>query len=185
MRTPSTLKVILLRHAARSAHGLGDTSLNAIGQRQAQELTGLLAPQGPLPIPTDLITSPKKRARETLQPLSAAVSLDLKIDARLDERHQNETGAEFKTRVAQALSELGAQAKADVLKPGTREATIYLCSHLDWLEIAMLLAPSDSRLDEDAANWSNAEYRIFRIAKDGLWTLTGHGVATGRSERGN
>ncbi len=165
------MKAVLLRHATRSATGLGDSSLNALGSNQAEALAQrCLAPHGPLPHPTHLLVSPKLRARETLQPLSETTRLHLKIDERLDERHQNETSAEFMARVRQFL--------AEVEQTPEKDSCVFICSHLDWLEAALITISSDMNEIESAASWMTAEFRIFKI-EDGLWSLKNRGRAEG------
>ena len=154
----------MLRHGARSPHDFGDSSLNADGRAQAEALARAISPQGPLPAPTALASSPKRRAKETLAPLAAALQLRLTVDQRLDERHQNETMKEFEARIRALLDELAS---------GGRDTCVYLCSHLDWLELALALLPSDLR-DTDV-NWTNCEYRVFRW-QDDLWSLVSNGT---------
>jgi broad specificity phosphatase PhoE len=164
------MKVVLIRHATRETQGLGDCSLNAAGKSQAENLASKwVSPHGPLPLPTRLIASPKKRARETLKPLGLGSRVDVETDARLDERHQNETAAEFEARVKSVIAELSrpnAQA---------RESCIYLCSHLDWIEAFLIHVPSDLSEQEAYAGWSTAEFRVFRI-DEGLWSLKQSGA---------
>jgi hypothetical protein len=163
------VKAVFLRHATRSAHGLGDSQLNALGLRQAEELARSLKPQGPLPHPTHLMCSPKRRARETLAPLATLTQLPLIVDDRLDERHQNESARVFESRVRSltgsvlTLGDPGGGGSGD-----GGGACVYLCSHLDWLEAAMILLDSDMSETEIAAPWTTAEFRVFRV-EDGLW----------------
>lgn len=162
------MKIVLFRHATRSAHGLGDSPLSAEGLAQAENLPSFLAPNGPLPKPTHLFCSPKQRARQTLAPLSQKENLELAIDPRLDERHQNESGLDFETRILDLLKDVEALSEAHP------EPCVYLCSHLDWLEAVLVLIPSDLSDLEIAGSWSTAEFRIFKI-QAGVWTLKSGG----------
>jgi broad specificity phosphatase PhoE len=165
-----TMKLVMLRHGARSPHDFGDSSLNADGRAQAEALKSAIAPQGPLPQPTVLVASPKRRAKETLTPLANALQIGLTIDQRLDERHQNENMKEFEKRVLTLLDGLTNQlAKSS----GARETCVFLCSHLDWLELALALLPTDLRSTD--VNWTNCEYRVFRW-QDGIWCLSASGA---------
>lgn len=174
-----TMKAVFFRHATRSVQGLGDAQLNAAGLRQAEELASGLSPQGPLPHPTHLMCSPKKRARQTLAPLSARTQLPLIIDERLDERRQNESTREFEDRVRSLTEEiLSPETKTFLEEKNTTKGCdpcVFLCSHLDWLETAMALVPSDMSDAEIAAPWTTAEFRVFRIEGD-LWMCKGGGV---------
>jgi phosphohistidine phosphatase SixA len=164
------MKVVLIRHATRAAQGLGDCPLNAVGKSQAENLaTQWVSPLGPLPPPTRLIASPKKRAQETLKPLSLGARVDLETDPRLDERHQNETATEFETRVKSVIGDLsGPDTQA-------RESCIYLCSHLDWIEAFLIHVPAGLSEQEAYAGWSAAEFRVFRI-DNGFWSLKQSGA---------
>lgn len=165
------MKLIMLRHAARSPHDVGDSGLNAYGRAQAFQLPQSLNPQGPLPPPSLMISSPKKRTRETLLPLAARLGLTLSIDKGLDERRQNETAREFQERVHSVLEGLTRNLS---VTPALRETCILMCSHLDWLEAAIAVLPSDLA-DAEHLNWSNCEFRIFKW-QGGIWCLAGHGV---------
>ena len=166
------MKIVLLRHATRSAVGLGDTPLTLLGLAQAEELglKGATA-RDSLPKPTHVFASPKQRARQTLTPLSEKLGLPLKIDPRLDERHQNESHVEFTQRLREFLAEIESMQTSE-------EPAIYLCTHLDWLELAVTEISSDLTEIETAASWQTAEYRVFRV-EDGLWQFKNRGRATG------
>lgn len=164
------MKMLMIRHAARSLHDLGDTPLSSQGRLQAEHLRQLID-EGQIPAPTELISSPKKRAKETLAELAMALELPVTIENRLDERHQNESAREFEDRVRSFLEEITSDEAAE-----NREKCIAICSHLDWLELAIVLLPSTLSENEIADSWSNAEYRIFRYV-DGLWKLTARGTA--------
>lgn len=166
------MKLVLLRHAARSAQSLGDSPLNEIGRRQAEDLTHFISPHGPLPTPTLLLTSPKRRARETLTPLSGSLSLQLQIDERLDERHTSESMKDFDSRVRELLEEITPLEE--------RKGCVYLCSHLDWLESAIVHLPSDISELEASLPWPVASFRVFRW-QDGLWIFKGSSAVPMRS----
>lgn len=172
------MKVVILRHAARSAHEQGDCSLSALGHLQAEALARSVAPQGDLPAPTRLICSPKKRTRQTLTPLANAAHLDIITDSRLDERHNNESAREFEERINSLIEELSQLKPA--AKAGEREPCVYLCSHLDWLNSASTIIPSDASPDQLDRNWGNCEFLVFRLS-EGLWErVQGGMVSTSR-----
>jgi broad specificity phosphatase PhoE len=158
------MKVVLLRHGTRASQDFGDSPLSPVGHKQAEDLAERVQSLSDLPRPTLLLCSPKRRARETLQPLSDSAQLGMElaltIDARIDERHQAETGREFESRLKEVLDEVSNKS----------EDCIYICSHLDWLELAMVLIPSNMSELEKALSWSTAEYRIFKV-EHGLWNF--------------
>ena len=169
------MKLLLIRHASRALNSIGNTSLSPYGKQQAARLAELV-PQGVLPQPSRLVSSPKKRARETFEPVAMApqLSLEVVVDPRLDERHQNETGREFEARVREVLEELALAAQT-----APRTECVWLCTHLDWLEIAMIFVPGALSEAELAASWTNAGYRVFQI-DNGLWTLISSGAVEAR-----
>lgn len=170
------LKLILLRHAARTPTFFGDEVLNSSGRQQAEKFAQIFSAKDANPpavlAPSQLLVSPKKRAIQTLQPLSAATGIELQIDPRLDERLKSETGAAFETRIKAVLAEVAGQA-------GGGE-TIFICSHLDWLEAAMALLPAVLTEREISAPWSTCEYRVFRFENE-LWAAAGGGVVHAES----
>jgi broad specificity phosphatase PhoE len=174
------MKVVILRHATRSPSGMGDSPLNSVGLLQARKLaTECLSPLGPLPTPTHLWASPKKRAQQTLTPLSETSGVALKTESRLDERHQSESMQDFTQRIRAVLAEVGQLSPAP-------ETCVYLCTHLDWLEEAMPLIDSDMTENEMAMPFSTAEFRIFRLGSQDdqpgsmLWQLKTRGRAEER-----
>ena len=161
------MQVILLRHATRNTHELGDPPLNVVGLTQAQALVEKLKPNGPLPVPTVILSSPKKRARETLTPLSQSTGLAIVVDERIDERHQNESLKVFETRVQDLLASLAPR----------EQKCILICSHLDWLESAFVnLTNLMEKAVDVSFGWGTAEFRVFEHHKSegsqsGQWRL--------------
>ncbi|MES2855776.1 MAG: phosphoglycerate mutase family protein [Bdellovibrionota bacterium] len=160
------MKLVLFRHATRSPYEIGDASLNATGLSQANELPHLIAPQGPIPSPTHLFASPKKRAKQTLQILSDSVGLPVIVDENLDERKNSETIQEFETRVKAVFERVSKLESA---------STVFLCSHLDWLEAAATVWPTD--LNQSSHSWGAGEYLIFKV-EDGICLSKGGGVVS-------
>ena len=151
------MNLVLLRHATRSSvleFGSGESALNAVGLAQAEDLVSAVQVHGKPPPPTLLFISPKLRARQTLTPLSKAVHLELKIFDDLDERRETESLSTFERRV-RAIFE-------SVKNLGANE-TVYLCSHLDVLEAACVLWPTDFSEREMVQAWSTLEYQVFKI----------------------
>lgn len=165
------MKLIMMRHAARSSHDAGDSSLNNAGRAQAEALA-IAVTNKKLPTPSTLLCSPKKRAKETLSPLASSICAQLNVDDRLDERQKNETAADFEDRVRFFLygitNEMG-------LGLDSKDDCILLCSHLDWLE----LAPGFLDTQETAIGpgWQNCSFQHYNW-KNGIWVLSSHGVIT-------
>lgn len=154
------MKICLIRHGSRDIISGSDGSLNANGREQAASLVARLQPQGNLLKPTQLFASPKKRAKETLTPMSEKLQLPLQIVSVLDERSAEETSVQFRSRVRQFLDSLPQKYKPnDVL---------YLCTHADWLEEAMIVMPTDLHEEITERSFSVSELRAFEF-EDGLW----------------
>jgi len=166
------MKVVLLRHAARYAHDPGDCSLTSYGLAQAEALARATFPQGDLPVPTRLLASPKKRAQQTLTPLSQFTQVQLEIDLRLDERKQNETSKEFDQRITSLITDF-------TQPPPISDSCVYLCSHFDWLQTASILIPSDASPVDLERSWATCEYLVFRI-NSGIWELVLSGIVAPR-----
>lgn len=137
-----------------------DGGLSRSGFDQAEKLVREIEPGGLLPQPTILLASPKKRARQTLHPVAAALGLAVVVKSVLDERRTGETGDAFRERI-KAWSEM-------MVKELAADDVVWACTHMDWLEEAMLLLPSDLSELEIASGFSPAECQIFSI-EDGFW----------------
>ncbi len=151
------MNLVLLRHATRSnvlEFGSGESALNPVGFAQAEDLVQAVKPHGQLPSPTLLYASPKLRARQTLTPLSKALHIDLKILEDLDERRETESLSAFESRVRMIF---------ETVKNQDDIETVYLCSHLDVLEAASALWPTDLSDREMAQTWQTVEYQLFKI----------------------
>lgn len=164
------MKLVLLRHATRSALDFemgpaGESPLSTIGLAQAEDLLNHVHPKGPLPAPTRLFASPKLRARQTLTPLSRESGLSLDIEPRLDERSSDESARDFHARVVDLFEDLRTQA-ATTNDEASNE-TVYLCSHLDWLEAALTLWDTNLSEREASVPWSPLDYQVFRF-RDGI-----------------
>lgn len=154
------MKICLIRHGNRDLTSSSDNGLNSTGLALAKNLPSHLAPHGPFPVPSKLWSSPKKRAQETLTPLAKHLNQALKIDSALDERQNAETSVQFRTRVRNLLEQLEKQCSfADV---------VYLCTHADWLEEAMITLPTDLPESISESAFACGEIRTFKL-NDGIW----------------
>jgi broad specificity phosphatase PhoE len=162
------MDAIFFRHASREsplreASLLADGGLSARGRQEADILASHIANlMGPLPVAAQIICSPKRRARETVEPLAAALGLTPRATPGLDERGDLEPARHFEARVQAIVGELHSSRSAS--------ETTLICSHLDWLEKAMLFLPSDMSEVESSLPYACAEPRLFRW-RDGLWRL--------------
>ena len=151
-------QIVLLRHATRSAvleFGASESSLNAVGLAQAEDLADLVKKGAKIPPPTQLISSPKLRARQTLTPLSKSTGLKIEILDDLDERRDHESANAFDQRIRSIPEKF-----SKFLGP---EGTLYLCTHLDVLEAAALLWPTNFSDRESTQSWSTLEYQVFKF----------------------
>lgn len=150
------LQIVLMRHATRSAtfeFGQGESSLNAQGFAQAEELARQAQEQAlKFNRPTQLLCSPKLRARQTLKPLAETLGLKIQIREELDERRDTESLASFENRVREIATHLKSET-----------GVVVVCTHLDVLEAAAALWPTDLSEREAARPWSTLEYQVFQV----------------------
>lgn len=152
--------VYIFRHAHKSSSPWDNPPLSSNGFEQAVGLVEDIDSER-LPPPTMLLCSPKLRAVQSFQTLSQAHGLELKIHSALDERQSHESANNFKQRVSDFLNELN---RADWQKEA-----IFICTHLDWIEDALILIPSSEDL-LGLNHWSPSGYAGFEV-QDGLWKL--------------
>lgn len=123
------MKLVVIRHAHRHVTDSDyDNGLSEKGQKQA----ALLADQvrsGLLPHPHQLISSPKARARETLEPMAEQLNMEFSIDSNLDERSGHETSQMFFQRVKIFMDQW--------LQKESEKLNIFVCTHSDWIEEAV------------------------------------------------
>ncbi|MCC6137575.1 MAG: histidine phosphatase family protein [Bdellovibrionaceae bacterium] len=142
------MKLILLRHGDRSP-GFSDVPLSEKGLQQAQELTQKQELLGV----TQILCSPKRRALQTVEPLTKTLGLHLNILQELDQMRQIESPNDFMERVQRFLMAL----------PRTSPETLLVCSHSDWLQQAVLLLASDDQVFAPYSFFSCAEFKIFNF----------------------
>ncbi len=166
------MHLCLFRHASRNpfepSGEPGDGGLNARGLEQARALPTLISPAGPLPRPTHLLCSPKRRARQTLAPLADHLGLPVEIATVLDERGEKERLDGFLQRLRDWLGGLSERFG--------RDDVVFACSHLDVLEKVMALAPNDLPEVEADRGFAPGEYRLFQL-DSGFFASKGSGRA--------
>lgn len=156
--------LILVRHAEKDPGGGPDPGLSLRGLTQAVSLADALAGADEWPNPDRICASPKRRARQTVEPLAAKTNRRIEIVDDLDERRSNETNAGFRQRLRRAVSDL---------ESGLAKCVVF-CSHLDWIEEFRSLADCETDLvDSPYDLWAPAQYLVLRL--DDLWTVVKFG----------
>lgn len=157
------MKLLLLRHAERESLSQSNPLLTARGVKQAEALQNLVQ-SGRIPPPHKLWASPKIRTQMTLAAVSKAHGLNVQIRGELDERMHPESPKDFRLRVGKFLQYCAHQ-----------EGTHFLCTHLDWVEVAMLEIASDTDLlQAKFQHWHPGQYMYFSV-QEGLWHLEDFG----------
>lgn len=121
---------VIFRHATKQSW-THDPDLSEDGCQQALSILEKVRTKR-LPQPDLLITSPKKRAQQTLLPVHNELNIPILEDFLLDERNHSETGLDFESRVKKYLQVDLFNYDAEIL---------FLCTHLDWLEVFGWSAP--------------------------------------------
>ncbi len=158
------MKVLLLRHGQRKGEG---DELTLTGHQQARDLVlNFMNPQHWLYTlrPTRLFCSPKNRCRQTLTPLSQALSVPITISELVDERKPPESMAKFSERVILFISQVERSL-------GENDALL-ICTHFDWLEEFIALAPTDLLAPEEIQHFAPGEIHGFEITR-GVWCYQG------------
>ena len=145
------MKLVLFRHGERENAGTSNPPLSLRGLKQAECLAEWVR-SGRLPPPSRLLCSPKIRTQLTFGALSKELGLNLQILNELDERVQIESHERFERRVRTALNSLE-----------QASGVHYLCTHLDWLEVALRHIASDTDLTQDKYLncWMPGHFMIF------------------------
>jgi broad specificity phosphatase PhoE len=153
------MQILLFRHAERENTGLENPPLSVRGQHQAQAIKSGVS-KGTLPHPSRLYVSPKIRTHQTFGPAAEWTRLELQLTPELDERQNSESASQFAARVRRFLSFLEKQT-----------GVIYVCTHLDWIEEALIAIPSPEDLSaEKFQAWAPAQYIEFDL-QEGLWLV--------------
>lgn len=153
---------VIFRHAHK-ADWSADPELSPDGHRQAQ-LIAKLVRSNILPTPDLLLCSPKKRSEQTFTPMRDDLNIPLIIDPALDERGNAEKGRLFENRVKRVI---------EVELPARPQSCVFLCTHLDWLEIFGWMAPIDTDITAEVIHMPPANFYHIGISTDpnALWRL--------------
>ncbi len=133
---------------------MGDVPLNEEGLQQAQSL----ATDSRWQSVSRILSSPKKRALMTVQPLAEKRNLNVQVFSELDQMRGAESEADFNTRVRNFLYRVEQQEFG---------GNLMICSHSDWLAAAAHMIPTDS-MDLKHKMFHCAEVLSFSI-EEGLW----------------
>ena len=155
------MRFILLRHADKERSFEANPKLSEQGRKQAQSLADLVS-KGSLPGPLQLLSSPKIRAKQTLEPLSKSSGIKIQELPELLERQSHENSAQFLTRIKSTISRL------EKLNPSS-SGVIYAVTHFDWIEDFLAVLHSDQDFSEaHFHSWAPCQFMEFEI-KDGIW----------------
>ena len=149
------MKITFLRHGRRN-FTLGDVPLNEQGLQEARSL----ATNPALQDVETILSSPKLRSLMTIEPLSIKLQRKPIIQESLDQMRSGESESIFHDRVENFLKKL---------EQGTWASPILLCSHSDWLSMAVSIIPTDA-LNLPGTMFDCSEFMTFEI-KQGIWTL--------------
>jgi broad specificity phosphatase PhoE len=118
--------LLLIRHAHRNKLE-DDNGLSQKGEKQAEQLRKYFK-RNPLNTKkVRVFSSPKKRCRETLEPLADLLDCEIEIDLRLDEQGHQEPNGTFLKRIAHFIEDWR----------NSPSGAWIACSHGDWLPLAL------------------------------------------------
>jgi|GEM_PF-3486815 len=157
------MRLILLRHGTRD-FGLGDVPINSMGLAEA----AIIAKTPALSQIQWIYTSPKKRALMTAQPLATVLNITPSVNENFDQMQSGESMIDFRKRIQLVLNDI-------TDSHGSTETEVLVCSHSDWLTVAVDLmtttsSAENSNVDPRDLFFNCAQHYSFQW-KDGLWTL--------------
>lgn len=159
------MKFVLFRHAHKGFTPFEDPELSLRGFEQSAKIPGLLKTQ-PLPNPTELFASPRRRTSQTLYPISKEYSLPIVVTELLDQKKESESISQFRFRISQFMKQL--------VETNSSEETVYACTHYDWIEEAMSLINCDRNLNDfEFSHWAPAQYLVLELlsTETELWSF--------------
>ena len=123
--------LILVRHAHRELSDPGaDNGLSKKGREQSRRLLAYFKRRIGKNERVTLLSSPKRRCLETLAPLESYLGCKTLVSDLLVEQKNRESPAAFRARISRALDGIVASREKS-------RRLIVLCSHGDWLPIAL------------------------------------------------
>lgn len=160
-------EIVLFRHAKKATNS-ADPDLSQEGLKQAQSLVAIVK-KNSLPLPQQLLSSPRRRAQQTLMQLQEEFQIPLVLEPALDERSPHETRMAFKSRINHFLFK-------DL--PSKSKECVFLCTHLDWFEIFAEISPLDIDITSDILHLPPASYYHIAVHPQDPslpWTLVQKG----------
>lgn len=159
------MQLYLIRHAEKLPSLHNDPELSPHGLLQAAHIWDYLK-ERQLPMPTQIMCSPRVRTQQTLQPLAQGLRLPVQINEALEEKSSLETALEFETRVEKVLSHL-------------KENQIHcLCTHYDWVIVASQLLLSQKFVHVGVCHhWQPCQIVLFDV-KESAGNILDFGVVT-------
>lgn len=154
------MRVFIFRHGDKERSFDGDPNLSLRGKAQAQQLLKLIQ-SGALPAPNRILSSPLRRAQQTFEPLARSLQVPMELTPELREKELHESSSHFRSRILNFIQKLSDQ-------PLGPKQSLYLVSHMDWLEEVLLLIPSDVDFNLRPVFWATCQYVEFEI-RDHLW----------------
>lgn len=123
-----TKTLVFIRHGHRDTSQRDmDNGLDTKGQGQARSIKAFFHTRFADGKDVWLVSSPKRRCQETLEPLAKSLNCEVDSHPGLDEQKKGESDADFESRVGKFLEEWMA----------TSAPLTLVCSHGDWLPIAI------------------------------------------------
>lgn len=158
-------ELYIFRHAEKDLSASGDPALSLRGTRQAENIAKSIELKS-MPHPDKLWVSPKRRAKETFEPLHKMTGLILNIDTELDQRKYQETSKEFANRIRNFVEQ-------KIMS--STEKSIFICTHSDWIEALGWVAPLKESIDFNELILASAHYLHFHCKIDGSWIFHSRG----------
>lgn len=157
-----TSDLFLIRHAHRDKPVPDrDNGLSEKGRSQVANLREYFAEVAQLDGDVRLLSSPKKRCRQTVEKLLGRETPKLKIDATLDEQNEGETLAALQKRVHTFCLQW---------KKKTPPRTLIVCSHGDWLPLALAqLLGLRIDLKKGGVVWIRREGKAIQLVEVRQW----------------
>lgn len=164
------MNVVLFRHAQKGLTPFDNPHLSPDGFAQAEAIAVAVANRS-IPAASEIWISEKIRTHQTMQFVARDLKLSTLEKAELDLRGEQETQAQFQSRVHKVIQQIDLSSRYDSLIK-----TIYMCTHYDWIEEAMTLIPCDTDLSTfQFAHWGPAQFAQFEI-ESGLWKFIKKGA---------
>lgn len=155
------MKLILFRHAEKSAEKSYDPPLSPYGFLQSKKLAQEIFSKK-FPHPNAFYVSSRIRTHQTFAEAAKMLGLKLKISTLLDEKQVNEKSSDFRRRIQELLVNL------QLDYPG--KECVYLCTHFDWIEeFLSVIECSTDLLQAKYHSWAPAQWMSFE--KSELWDL--------------